>query len=116
MVCKSVEADYFLFCSYMYCGIVDLTTLQSHEILDLLLSLDEFEIQPLITYVQKIFIENHDDFIIENFFKIIELTYQKNSFDKLWDSFLQDTSRPSLTCISLGRRSMLFYITNWRFL
>ena len=69
----------------MYCGSVDLTKLQSREILNLLLSSDEFELQPLVTYIQETLIKNHNDFIIKNNFEIIELTYQKRFFNKLWD-------------------------------
>ena len=73
----------------MYCGSVDLTKLQSCEILNLLLSSDEFRLQPLVTYVQDTLIEKHYDFIIENNIEITELIYQKNSLDKLWDFCLR---------------------------
>ena len=73
----------------MYCGNVDLIKLQSHEILNLLLPSVELELQPLVTYIQETLIEDHCIFIIENIFEIVELTYQKNSFDKLWDFCLQ---------------------------
>src|SRR6266496_2561484 len=73
----------------MYCGSVDLTKLQPHEILNLLLPSDEFELQPLITYIQETSIKNHDDFITKNIYEIIELTYQKKSFSKLWDFCIQ---------------------------
>src|SRR5581483_5627956 len=73
----------------MYCGSINLTKLQSHEILNLLLPSDELELQPLVTYIQEILIESHRDFINTNIFEIIEFTYQKNSFDKLWNFCLQ---------------------------
>src|SRR5205823_14490392 len=73
----------------MYCGSVDLTKLQSCEILNLLLPSNELELQPLITYIQEILIKNHCDFIIKDVIEIIELTYQKKSLDKLWDFCLQ---------------------------
>ncbi|RIA94430.1 BTB/POZ protein [Glomus cerebriforme] len=75
--------------SYMYCGSIDLTKLQSRKIFDLLLASDELEFQPLIKYIQEILVEDHCDFIIKNFFEIIELTHQKETFDKLWNSCLQ---------------------------
>jgi len=62
----------------MYCGSVNLTKLQSREILNLLLSSDEFELQPLITYIQETLIENHNDFIIKNISEITESIYQKS--------------------------------------
>src|SRR6266516_2486329 len=69
----------------MYCGNVDLTKLQSREILNLLLPSDEFELQPLVTYLQEDIIKNHEDFIIKNILEIVELTYQKKLLNKLWD-------------------------------
>src|SRR6266498_4141424 len=73
----------------MYRGSIDLTKLQSREILNLLLSSDELGLQPLVTYTQDTLIENHYDFITENIIETIELTYQKVSFDKLWELCLQ---------------------------
>src|SRR5437016_12901842 len=73
----------------MYCGSVDLTKLQSREILNLLLSSNELELQPLVTYIQEILIENHYNFIVKEIIEIIELTYQKKSLDKLWGLCLQ---------------------------
>jgi|SRR6266498_1606974 len=61
----------------MYYGSIYLTKLQSHEILNLLLSSDELGFQPLVTYIQDTLIEKHYDFIIENIIETIELTYQK---------------------------------------
>ena len=74
----------------MYCGSVDLIKLQSREILNLLLSSDEFEFRPLVTHIQETLIKNHEDFIIENTLEIIEITYQKKFFDKLWDFCIQE--------------------------
>ena len=74
----------------MYCGNVNLTNLQFREILNLLLPSDELELQPLVTYIQEILIKNHYDFIIKNIVETIELTYQKESFDNLWDFCLQE--------------------------
>src|SRR6266498_1328424 len=73
----------------MYCGNVDLTKLQPHEILNLLLPLDEFELQPLVTYIQETLIINYD-FIIKNILEIIELTYQQKFLTKLWDFCIQE--------------------------
>ncbi len=73
----------------MYCGSINLSKLQSHEILNLLLSSDELGLQHLvITYIQDTLFENHD-FIIKNIIEITESTYQKKSLDKLWDFCLQ---------------------------
>ena len=57
----------------MFCGSVDLTKLQSREILNLLLlSSYEFELQP--SYIQETLIKNHNDFIM----------------NKLWDFCIQE--------------------------
>src|SRR5947207_7040439 len=69
----------------MYCGSIDLIKLQSREILNLLLTSDEFEFQPLVTYIQETLIKNHEDFILNNLLEMIELTYQKKFINKLWD-------------------------------
>src|SRR5437016_763622 len=73
----------------MYCGSVDLTNLQSCEILNLLSPSNELGLQPLVTYIQETLIKNHSDFIIKNVIETIELTYQKKSLDKLWGLCLQ---------------------------
>src|SRR6266498_5678121 len=73
----------------MYCGSVNLTDLQFRDTLNLLLPSDELGLQPLVTYIQEILIENHHDFIIKNIIETIELTYQKKSFDNLWEFCLQ---------------------------
>src|SRR5438045_6260046 len=69
----------------MYCRSVNLTKFQSREILNLLLSSDEFEFRPLVMYIQETLIKNHKDFIIKNILEIVELTYQKKFINKLWD-------------------------------
>ncbi|RIA85043.1 hypothetical protein C1645_879562 [Glomus cerebriforme] len=81
-----------IYLRYMYCGSVDFTKLQSHEILNLLLPSDEFEFQPLVTYIQEILISNHNhkNFIIKRSSEIVELTYQKRSFTQLWDFCIQE--------------------------
>jgi hypothetical protein len=73
----------------MYYGRIDLSKLQSSEILELLLPSDELGLQPLVSYIQEILINNHREFIIKNFIEIIELTYQKNSCNKLWNLCLR---------------------------
>src|SRR6266542_3116654 len=74
----------------MYYGSINITELQSREILNLLLLLDELiKLQSLVTYIQEILIKDHYNFIIENVIEITELTYQKKSLDKLWEFCLQ---------------------------
>ena len=75
----------------MYCGSVNLTKLQFRETLNLLLPSNEFELQPLVTYIQETLIKNHVDFVINNILEIIELTYQQKFLIKLWDFCIQET-------------------------
>ena len=75
----------------MYCGSIDLINIQSREILNLLLPSNEFELQPLVTYIQETLIKNHVDFVINNILEIIELTYQQKFLIKLWDFCIQET-------------------------
>ncbi|RIA81061.1 hypothetical protein C1645_881809 [Glomus cerebriforme] len=57
---------------------------------DVIIYADELEFQALVKYFQKILVgKNHYDFIIKNILEITELTYQKESFEKLWDFCLQ---------------------------
>src|SRR6266516_3908019 len=74
----------------MYCGNVNLTILQPRELLNLLLPSNEFELQPLVTYIQEILIINNYDFIIKNICEVVELTYQKIVLNKLWDFCIQE--------------------------
>ncbi len=71
----------FLLRSYMYCGSVNLTNLQSCEILDLLSPSNELELQPFVTYIQETLIKNYHNFITNNVIEIIELS--KKSLDEL---------------------------------
>src|SRR6266536_2070270 len=54
----------------MYCGSIDLTKLQSHEILNLLLPSDKHGLQPLVIYIQKIF-DNPDHLFKSTKFLVI---------------------------------------------
>src|SRR5437016_2101807 len=74
----------------MYYGNVDLTKLKSREILNLTLPLDEFNLQPLVMYIQETLIKNHEDFFIKNICELIELAYQKKSFNKLWNFCIKE--------------------------
>ena len=74
----------------MYCGSINLTNLQSREILNLLLPSDEFGLQPLVIYIQETLIINNYDFIIKNILEIIELTYQQKLLIKLWGFCIQE--------------------------
>src|SRR6266542_4954232 len=74
----------------MYCGSVDLTKLQSREILNLLSPSYEFELRPLGTHIQETLTKDYVDFIIKNIIEIIELTYQQKLLTKLWDFCIQE--------------------------
>ncbi|RIA81301.1 hypothetical protein C1645_837241 [Glomus cerebriforme] len=51
--------------SYMYCGNIDLTKLQSCKILNFLLSSDELEFQ-IHSNIQETLVGDHHDFVIKN--------------------------------------------------
>ncbi|RIA80007.1 hypothetical protein C1645_839441, partial [Glomus cerebriforme] len=85
----------------------------------------ELELQSLVKYIQEILVKEHRDFIIKNIFEIIELTYQKEYFEKLWNFCLQQicyesdclfkstkflTFNPSILEIILKRDD--FYVNN----
>ena len=56
----------------MYCGSINLTNLQSREILNLLLLSDDLGLQPLVTYIQETLVNTN--FITENIIEAIELS------------------------------------------
>ncbi|RIA80009.1 concanavalin A-like lectin/glucanase domain-containing protein [Glomus cerebriforme] len=121
-----ISPDIFeIILSYMYCVNIDLTKLQSREVLNLLLSSEELELQSLVKYIQETLDRDHRDFIIKNILEIIELTYQKEFLEKLWNFCLQQicyesdclfkstkflTFNPSILEIILKRDD--FYVSN----
>ncbi|RIA86380.1 hypothetical protein C1645_740878 [Glomus cerebriforme] len=74
---------------FIYCGKIDLTKLQGSEVLKLLIVVDEFNIQSLITHIQDYLIEHQDEFLQKNPIGILEEIYQHETFTNLWNHCLE---------------------------
>jgi hypothetical protein len=66
-----------------------LTNLKVSEMLNLLISVDELNIQSLISYIQNYLINNEDKFLQQNPIEILETVYQHESFTDFWDYFFE---------------------------
>jgi hypothetical protein len=88
-----------------------LTKLQSREILNLLLSLNEFELYPLVTYIQEILIKDH--LLSKIFLKLFQKSFLLNygisvliicyNFDYLFKSTKFLSLNPAILEIILNR-------------
>ncbi|CAB4377852.1 unnamed protein product [Rhizophagus irregularis] len=74
---------------FIYCGKINLTNLQISEVLNLLISVDELDIQSLISYIQNYLIQNEDKFLKQNPIVILETNYQHESFTDFWNYCLE---------------------------
>ncbi|CAB4444548.1 unnamed protein product [Rhizophagus irregularis] len=74
---------------FIYCGKIDLTNLQGPETLELLIAVDEFNIQTLVTCVQKHLI-NDKEFLQENFMEILQMVYHNELFTDLLNYCLEE--------------------------
>ncbi|GBC09566.1 hypothetical protein RclHR1_08990010 [Rhizophagus clarus] len=77
---------------FIYCGKIDLANLQTLELLDLLMAVDELNIQTLISCIQEYIIYNQHEFLEQNPIEILETIYQDyryDTFSDLWDFFLE---------------------------
>ncbi|GBC21679.2 BTB/POZ protein [Rhizophagus irregularis DAOM 181602=DAOM 197198] len=74
---------------FIYCGKIDLKELQGPEVLKLLIVVDEFNIQSLISYIQNYLIKNQDEFLQQDPRGILEAVYQHESFTDLWNHCLE---------------------------
>ncbi|GBB97137.1 hypothetical protein RclHR1_29230003 [Rhizophagus clarus] len=68
---------------FIYCGKIDLDQLGGPDILRLLISVDEINIQILINYIQEYLIKDRDGCIQANSIEILEKVYQNNAFTDL---------------------------------
>ncbi|GBC00304.1 hypothetical protein RclHR1_38000001, partial [Rhizophagus clarus] len=68
---------------FIYCGKIDLDQLGGPDILRLLISVDEINIQILINYIQEYLIKDRDGYIQANSIEILEKVYQNNAFTDL---------------------------------
>ncbi|RIA97528.1 hypothetical protein C1645_813938 [Glomus cerebriforme] len=74
---------------FIYCGKIDLTNLKGHEILELLMVVDELDIQTLISCIQ-IYIIKNQKFLQENIMEILQIVYQNELFTGLLDCCLEN--------------------------
>ncbi|RGB38699.1 hypothetical protein C1646_740469 [Rhizophagus diaphanus] len=74
---------------FIYCGNIELNTLQGFDILKLLLIVEEFNIQLLIVHIQEFLIEHQPEFLKQNLIDILETIYQRESFTELWNFYLE---------------------------
>ncbi|CAG8656159.1 7587_t:CDS:2, partial [Funneliformis mosseae] len=74
---------------FIYCGNVDLTGLQKLELLQLFMALDEINIQPLMTHVQKYLTEHIAMFTKFDSIEMLKIIHQHEFFTELWDEHLE---------------------------
>ncbi|CAB4424716.1 unnamed protein product [Rhizophagus irregularis] len=77
---------------FIYCGKVNLeklAKLQTRELLDLLIAVDELNIQTLITCIQEYLIDHHYRILHHNPIEALETVYQLDTFSGLFDFFLE---------------------------
>ncbi|RIA81365.1 BTB/POZ protein [Glomus cerebriforme] len=70
---------------FIYCGKIDLTKLRGPEVLKLLIAVDEFDIQSLITHTQEYLSKHQDEFLQQNPIEILEIKICKEP-EMLFDS------------------------------
>ncbi|CAB4377882.1 unnamed protein product [Rhizophagus irregularis] len=77
---------------FIYCGKVNLAKLaklQTRELLELLIAVDELNIQTLITCIQEYLIDHHYRILHHNPIEALETVYQLDTFSGLLDFFLE---------------------------
>ncbi|GBC07290.1 hypothetical protein RclHR1_07360013 [Rhizophagus clarus] len=74
---------------FIYCGKIDLENLHGHNILKLLLAVNELEIQTLINNIQEYLIKYQDGFLQQNLVEILETVYQHKPLSELFDRSLK---------------------------
>src|SRR5436189_2091184 len=74
---------------FIYCGNIELKNLQGPDVLQLLISVDELNIQPLISHIQEFLIEHQTEFLHQNPTGILETVYQHEAFTDLWNFYLE---------------------------
>ena len=76
-------------CRFIYCGNIELKTLQGPDVLKLLIAVDELNIQRLISHIQEFLIEHQTEFLQQNPTGILETVYQHETFTDLWSFCLE---------------------------
>ena len=84
---KKDGSNYLICIRFIYCGNIELKTLQGPDILKLLIAVDELNIQPLISHIQDYLIEHQTEFLHRNPTGILETVYQHTD---LWNFYLED--------------------------
>ena len=64
--------------------------LQGHDVLQLLISVDELDIQPLISHIKEFLVECQTEFLHQNPTGILETVYQHETFTDLWNFCLEE--------------------------
>ncbi|RHZ81866.1 hypothetical protein Glove_117g201 [Diversispora epigaea] len=68
---------------YIYGATVNLENVESSDIFDLLMTVNEFQFEELVIRLQTFLIENHPSWLKLNFFKIYHSSFQTNKFKAL---------------------------------
>ncbi|PKK70108.1 BTB-domain-containing protein [Rhizophagus irregularis] len=75
---------------FIYCGKIDFTNLQSSEVFELLMAVDELSIQTLINCIQEYLIKYKKEFLQQQCsVEILDTFYQHDSFTDLWNFSLR---------------------------
>ncbi|RIA83338.1 hypothetical protein C1645_809264 [Glomus cerebriforme] len=74
---------------FIYCGNIELKNLQGPDVLKLLISADELNMQSLISHIQEFLIEHQAEFLNRNPIDILETVYQNEMFTDLWNFCLE---------------------------
>ena len=75
---------------FIYCGNIELKNLQGPDVLKLLITVDELNINSLISHIQEFLIEHQTEFLYQNPTGILETVYyQHETFMDLWNFCLE---------------------------
>ncbi|POG69914.1 hypothetical protein GLOIN_2v1776480 [Rhizophagus irregularis DAOM 181602=DAOM 197198] len=74
---------------FIYCGNIELKTLQGPDVLELLVAVDELNINSLVSHIQEFLIEHQTEFLQQNPTGILEIIYQHETFTDLWNFCLE---------------------------
>ncbi|RGB38450.1 hypothetical protein C1646_740595 [Rhizophagus diaphanus] len=71
--------------SFIYCGRINLTTLEGPELLKLSIAVDDLNIRTLFPQIEDYLIKNKSTFLHQNAVETLETIYQRESFTNLWN-------------------------------
>jgi hypothetical protein len=78
-----------LYFRFIYCGRIDLTTLEGFELIKLSIAVDDLNIRTLFPQIEDYIIKNQSVFLYQNTIEVLETIYQRESFIKLWNFCLE---------------------------